>query len=193
MLPVQAPTCLPRDVRSSRRAKLAQIVIGNSHLQDCSTEAAEQLAAAYESFVAAQCGADAAQHKARLMQIVHACKAADGWLDMPELQLLAGLSLQATLQHGVAAAVAAAAAAVKLQDSQQGGSSSSSQAGPGGAERLLQRLAQLRVTADSLEATGVAAAVKKLRKSASRGIADAASDCIAAWRETVASSVAATG
>lgn len=160
---------LTADLRSSRRAKLAAVISGNSNLPGCSKDCTDQLAAAYEAHAAAGCAGDADAHKTRMLQLLSSTRAAAGWLELPDLQLLRGSALEAALKHGAAGAVAAA------QDTKAAAK----------AEMQLQRLALLRVTADALKATGVAAAVKKLRKHSHAGVAAAAAQTIAAWRETV--------
>lgn len=178
-------------MRRSRQAKLAGVISGNSTLTGCSKEAADQLAAAYEAHAAAGCGADADAHKARMLQLLSSVRAAAGWLELPELQLLRGSALEAALQHGVARAVAAGRQVTTAQTNSSkaaGGAAVTGEAAAAGSMRKLQRLAQLDVTADALEATGVAVVVKKLRKHSHAGIASAAAQTIAAWRETVTGS-----
>jgi hypothetical protein len=195
---------LTPEMRTTRQSKLAAVISSNSTLQ-ASQELCQQLAASYESSVAGSCAGDANAHKARMLQLLSGCRAATGLLELPELSLLSGPALIAVLRAGVAGVVAAAQQRGKQQ--QTGGSSppvgaagaggaaagdacqASTAAGEAAAEKAvvqLQQLAKLTVTADALEATGVAATVKKLRKHGHTGIAAAASKTIAAWRATVA-------
>jgi hypothetical protein len=188
-----AQAALTPELRRNRQGKLAAVISSNSNLPGCSKEIADQVAAAYEAHAAAACGADADAHKARLLQLLSSGRAAEGWLELPELQLLRGLALEPALQHGVASAVAAAQQASTAQTNSSkaaGGAAVASGAADAAArsERQLQQLARLQVTADALEATGVGASVKKLRKHSHAGIAAAAAQTIAAWRETVTDS-----
>lgn len=133
------------------------------------------LAAAYERSVAVDAGGgggNAEAHRTQLMAVVTAVKQAGSWLELPKLSLLCGPGLEAALRQGVAQVVEAAGG---------GGGAESVQA----AETGLRRLAQLSVTADALEATGVAAAVKKLRKHQQPSVAAAAVGVVAAWRQAV--------
>ena len=180
------PTALPQELRDSRRTKLAAIISSNSRLQGCTAELAAQLAAAYEKHTASSCGADAVRHKSQLMQVLARCKAANSWLELPELQLLSGAPLEAALKHGVAEAVAAAAQSGNKKSTQSGDSQDTCTAAGVEAQGKLQQLAQLRVTADALEVTGVAAAVKRLRKHGTAVVAAAATQTINTWREAVA-------
>lgn len=158
-------------------------------MQDCSQAAAEQLAAAYEAHAAGVAGADADAHKARMLTLLSSTRAAAGWLELPDLQLLRGAALAAALKHGVAGAVAAAA---RCNSSSSTGEQHQQQQPDGAlaaataAEVQLQALARLVVDADALEATGVAAAVKKLRKHGHVGVAASAAAAITAWRAAVA-------
>jgi hypothetical protein len=118
-----------------------------------------------------------------MLQLLSACRSATGWLQLPELQLLRGPALEVVLRQGVPEAVAAAQKCVG-----QGSEEGSADGGKGAAataEACLKNLAGLHVTIDALEMTGVAAAVKKLRKHSCSSIAKAATEVIAAWRKAV--------
>jgi hypothetical protein len=180
-------------MRRNRQGKLAAVISSNSSLTGCSKEVADQVAAAFEAHAAAACRADPDAHKARMLQLLSSGRAAGGWLELPELQLLHGSALEAALQDGVATAAAAAQQASIAQTNTSKAAGGAAVAGGAAdaaarSQRQLQQLAQLRVTADALEVTGVAATVKKLRKHSHAAVAAAAAQTIAAWRDTVTGS-----
>lgn len=189
LLTLQAPNTLSKDLRKTRKVKLAGVISSNSHLKGCTTGIADRMAADYESFVAAGCRADAAAHKARLLQLLNACKAAVSWLDLPELQVLSGPVLEAALKHGVAEVVGLAQQCARQPNdagsSVRGDGAADTHAAGSDVQSKLKKLAVLKVTADALEATGVAAAVKKLRKHSNAEVGAAASSVIASWRASV--------
>lgn len=131
---------------------------------------AADMAAAHEAAAAAESGPDAAKHRAAMTRLVTGVRqATGGWLQLPQLERLRGRALEAALRAGVPQALRLAR------------TSSSHQA----AETALQQLSQLAVTADVLEATGVAVEVKRLRKHPASAVAAAAAQCVAAWRQSV--------
>jgi len=189
LLTLQAPNALSKDLRKTRQVKLAGVISSKSRLKGIAAGIADRMAADYESFVAAGCGEDASAHKARLLQLLNACKAAASWLDLPELQVLSGPVLEAALKHGVAEVVGLAQQCARQPNdagsSVRGNSAADTHAAGSDVQSKLKKLAVLKVTADALEATGVAAAVKKLRKHSNAEVAAAASTVIASWRESV--------
>lgn len=195
---MQVPGGLTDAVRSSRRAKLAELISSNAQLTGCTAEAAADIAAALEAAVTPP-GTTAEQHRAAVSKLAAGVKQANTWTELPGLQQLLGKGLNAVLQLGVQATVQAATQLQKSRKAQQPGTAAKSTAELHGqasgvvstAEAvvmMLTQLAKLPVTVAALEATGVAKQIKALKKHPDELVAAAAGAVIAEWRRAVTTS-----
>jgi hypothetical protein len=178
LLLLQAPPGgLTDSIRASRRAKLAELLAANPKLTGCTPAAADDIAAALEATAAAAPGTTAVQHRAAVVKLATAIKAADGWLQLPGLQQLSGQGLTVLLRLAVTDVVKAAS----RLDTANGDAAAPIK------QQLLQ-LAEVPVTVAALEATGVARHLKLLKKHKQQQVAAAAGQVIAAWRNAVTGS-----
>eukprot|EP00877_Chromochloris_zofingiensis_P013925 jgi/Chrzof1/8787/Cz03g24160.t1 len=164
---VSAPAASTAQQRSQ---KLADLMVANTRL-GCSQQEAMAVAASLEAVIFAGSVDVSSKCRAQLMEVVKAIRSASSWLGLPKTHDLSQEGLAVVLTHAVKDLIAAAS-------NQQMLSSAVTQ---------LQILAQVPVTAQLLERTGIAKSIKQLRKHDNADVGTAAAATIEAWRKRLMS------